>query len=175
MNWKELFILDLPVLEIFVRGSITYLALFAMLRFVLKREAGAVGVTDLLLIVLIADAAQDAMAGGYTSITAGLILVGTILFWSFFLNWAGSRTPFMNRLLRPPPLLLVEDGKIIRENMRRELLTKDELMSEIRQAGLEDIQDVAKVYMEGDGTFSVIRKDHQDVSKNKDKEKKKTA
>ena len=140
-----------------------------MLRLILKREAGAVGVTDLLVIVLIADAAQNAMTGEYSSISAGLFLVGTILFWSYTLDWLGSRSPRLNRLLRPPPLMLVEDGKVLRRNLRRELITEEELMSEIRQAGVEDIHEVAKVYMEGDGTFSVIRKDKKEVEKKKDK------
>ncbi len=79
IDWEGAFSPELP-LELILRGSLIYLALFALLRFVLKREAGAVGITDLLVVVLIADAAQSAMAGSYTSLPDGLVLVGTIVF-----------------------------------------------------------------------------------------------
>jgi uncharacterized membrane protein YcaP (DUF421 family) len=135
----------------------------------LKREAGAVGITDLLVIVLIADAAQNAMAGGYTSVTDGVILVATILFWSNTLNWLGSQYPQLARFIHPPPLMLVENGHMLRQNMRRELITPDELMSELRASGVEDISQVKKMYMEGNGQFSVIRMDNGDVNPSKPK------
>ena len=87
MNWKELLIPELSLMEIFVRGTITYLVLFFMLRFILKRQTGAVGINDLLVLVLIADAAQNAMSGGYNSITDGLMLVGVIIGWSYVIDW----------------------------------------------------------------------------------------
>ena len=79
IDWAGLFMPTTPALEIIVRGSVMYLALFAMLRFILRRETGSLGITDLLVIVLIADAAQNGMAGNYTSITDGLLLVITII------------------------------------------------------------------------------------------------
>src|SRR5262249_15775985 len=77
-DWHKMFALDTPVLEIFLRGTIVYLALFVFLRYVVKREVGTVGIADLLVIVVIADAAQNAMAGDYVSITDGVLLIGTI-------------------------------------------------------------------------------------------------
>ncbi len=168
-DWGKTFGLDTPILEIIVRGSITYLALFAMLRFVLKREAGAVGITDLLVIVLIADAAQNAMAADYKSITDGLILVATIIFWSFALDWLGYHVPAIERFVRPPPLSLVKDGQMIRLNMRKELITENELMSMLRQQGIEKLDEVKKAYMEGDGRISIVKKD-----KDKDKDDSRT-
>ncbi|HEY7909583.1 MAG TPA: hypothetical protein VIC60_11945, partial [Thermomicrobiales bacterium] len=76
-DWQKMFALDTPLLEIVIRGTIIYLALFTLLRFVVKREVGTVGIADLLVIVVIADAAQNAMAGTYTSITDGVLLIGT--------------------------------------------------------------------------------------------------
>src|SRR3954454_18742921 len=87
IDWGQIFQPDTSPLEIFLRGSIVYLALFSMLRFVLRREAGTVGMSDLLVLVLIADAAQNAMAGNYNSLPDGLLLVATIIFWSFAINW----------------------------------------------------------------------------------------
>src|SRR5688572_25946632 len=86
VDWNKIFIPDTPLLEIFVRGSIMYLALFFVLRFVLKRQAGSVGITDLLVVVLMADAAQNAMADDYKSLPDGLALIGTLVFWNYTLE-----------------------------------------------------------------------------------------
>lgn len=161
VDWAQVFMLDTPIAEIFVRGSLTYLALFAILRFVLKREAGAVGITDLLVVVLIADAAQNAMADDYHSITDGILLVATIIFWSFALDWLGYHVPALQRFLRPPPLTLVRDGRMLRPNMRRELITEEELMSQLRQQGVDDLGEVKIACMEGDGRISVIARNGQ--------------
>lgn len=159
VDWRGIFNPDTPVLEIFIRGSFVYLGLFALLRIVLKREAGAVGVTDLLVVVLLADAAQNSMAGDYTSVPDGLMLVGTIVFWSYALNWLGFHFPRVQRLVHPGPLLLVRDGRLLRRNMERELITEDELMAHLRLQGYEDLSRVEAVYMEGDGRISVITRE----------------
>jgi uncharacterized membrane protein YcaP (DUF421 family) len=144
------------MLEIFLRGTIMYLALFAMLRIVLKREAGAIGVTDLLVIVLVADASSNALSADYTSITEGVVLVGVILFWSFALNWLGFRVPWFGRLVHPPPLELIRDGRMLRRNMEKELISEQELMSQLRQQGVDDVSDVKRACIEGDGHISVV-------------------
>jgi uncharacterized membrane protein YcaP (DUF421 family) len=69
IDWQELFIPTHPILEIILRGTLTYIMLFLILRFFLKRQSGVIGIADLLVIVLIADAAQNAMASEYKSIT----------------------------------------------------------------------------------------------------------
>ena len=159
IDWRGIFVPDTPLLETVVRGSATYLALFALLRFVLKREAGELGITDLLVVVLIADAAQNAMADDYRSIPDGVLLVATIIFWSWALNWLGYRFPRFQRFVYPPALPLVRDGRLLRRNMRRELITEDELMSQLRLQGVSDASQVAFAAMEGDGQISVIRRD----------------
>src|SRR5437899_1773994 len=130
VRWDQLFVPDTPLIEMFVRGTIMYLTLFALMR-VLRREAGTVGIADLLVLVLIADAAQNAMASNYVSVTDGLVLVLTIIGWSYMLNWLGYQVPVIGRFVHPPPLPLIEDGKMLRKNMRREFVTQDELMSHL--------------------------------------------
>jgi uncharacterized membrane protein YcaP (DUF421 family) len=156
INWIELFRPDMPFAEIFIRGTVTYLALFAMLRIVLKREAGTVGITDLLVLVLIADAAQNAMAGDYNSITDGLLLVATIVFWCYVLDWLAFHFKSVDRLLRPPSLPLIENGRMLVRNMRKELITEEELLGQLREQGIEDIRAVKKACMETDGNISVL-------------------
>jgi len=153
----KIFLPNTPVLEIFVRGTVTYIALFLLLRFARKRQAGGVGMTDLLVIVLIADAAQNAMADDYTSIVDGILLVATIVFWSFALDWLGYHIPVVERLTHPPPLPLVEDGQLNRRNMREELITREELMTQLRSQGVESIAQVRRAYMEGNGELTVLR------------------
>src|SRR5215216_774407 len=133
IDWQSIFLPDTPLLEIFLRGSIMYIALFTMLRIILKRQAGTLGMTDLLLITLLADAAQNAMAGEYKSIPDGIVLVGTIIFWNYAFDWLSYKSEWFGRLIEQPPLPLIKDGKLLRKNMRRELITEDELMMQLRE------------------------------------------
>ena len=75
----NLFQIHVPVLELMLRGTLVYWLLFCIFRFVLRRDVGAVGIADILLLVVIADAAQNAMSGGYQTVTEGAILVLTIV------------------------------------------------------------------------------------------------
>jgi uncharacterized membrane protein YcaP (DUF421 family) len=169
VDWKSLFSLDIPLLEIILRGSVIYIALFILLRVVLKRQAGSLGMTDLLLITLIADASQNAMAGEYRSISAGIVLVATIIFWSYAFDWLNYKLPWFNRLTEPPPLPLIKEGKMLRRNMRHELITEEELMSQLREQGLDDVGKVKEAYMESDGHISVVQQGQKRQKKGKQK------
>jgi uncharacterized membrane protein YcaP (DUF421 family) len=157
IDWQSVFIPSLHIGEIVLRGTIVYLFLFILLR-LLRRGAGAIGISDLLVIVLIADAAQNAMASEYKSITEGLILVTTIVVWDYLLDWVGYKFSPVRRLLRPSPLLLIKDGRIQRRNLRREMITEEELIEQLREQGVETVGEVKKSYIEGDGHISVIKK-----------------
>lgn len=156
IDWQNVFAPSLSLAEIVLRGSLMYLCLFALMRFALKRQSGVVSMTDLLLVVLIADAAQNGMAAQYDSITEGLVLVGTIIFWSYALDWLGYRFSALQWFVHPPPLLLVKEGRMLRKNMQQELITEDELMTQLRRAGVEDVAEVKAARIEGDGHISVI-------------------
>ncbi len=157
-DWQKMFALDTSILEIVIRGTAVYLALFALLRFVVKREAGTVGIADLLVIVVIADAAQNAMAGTYTSITDGLLLVCTIIGWNLALDWLAFRFVAIRRVLEPRPVPLVKNGQMIRRNMRKTLLTEEDLMSQLRLQGVHDLAEVEFSFMENDGRISVVQR-----------------
>jgi uncharacterized membrane protein YcaP (DUF421 family) len=156
IDWGQAFLPQTSVLELIVRGSVIYVALFILLRVLLKRQSGTLGLTDLLVIVLIADAAQNAMANEYRSITEGLVLVATIIGWSYALDWLGYWCPRVERFIHPPALPLVQAGHLLRHNMRRELVTEEELMSQLREQGIHELTEVKLAYMEGDGRISVI-------------------
>jgi uncharacterized membrane protein YcaP (DUF421 family) len=157
-DWVKIFAPQTPWAEILVRGTIMYLALLALLRLV-RREAGTVAIPDLLVLVLIADAAQSGMAGDYTSIPDGLLLVGTIVGWSYLLNWLGFQVAWIGRFIHPPALPLIQNGKLLRKNMRQQLVTEEELMSHLREEGVEDLAKVKRAFIEGDGRISVITTD----------------
>jgi uncharacterized membrane protein YcaP (DUF421 family) len=152
-----MFGVSLSPLELMLRGSAMYWALFLLFRFVLRRDAGALGIADILLLVLIADASQNAMSGGYTSVGEGLILVGTIAFWSWLTDWAAYRWPAARRFADPAPLVLVRRGRLHRGNLRREMVTVPELMAALREHGIDKLADVKMARIEPDGMISVIR------------------
>jgi uncharacterized membrane protein YcaP (DUF421 family) len=153
-----MFGVETPLLETFLRGSLMYLGLFTLMRVVLRRESGNVGITDTLVVVLLADAAQNGMADDYRSITDGILLVTTILIWSHILNYLGYKSKFFQRLLRSPKLMVIKNGRLLRQNMRKELITVEELMTEIRKSGYERVDEIDRGYMESDGSFSFVNR-----------------
>lgn len=158
VDWSELFGLSLPVSEILIRGTAMYWFLFLIFRFVVRRDVGAVGIADVLILVIVADAAQNAMSGEYETISDGMLLVATLIGWNLAFDWLSYRFPAFRRLAEPRPLRLISEGALIRRNMRRELITEDELWSKLRQAGVESIEQVKVAHMESDGQITVIKK-----------------
>ncbi len=152
-----LFRFGLSPLELFVRGSAVYWFLFVLFRFVLRRDAGAIGIADILLLVLIADASQNAMAGSYQTVTDGFVLVATIAGWNWAVDWASYRSAAIRRLVTPAPLVLVRRGAIQWRNLRSEHVTVPELMAHLREQGIDKLADVKIARMEPDGAISVIR------------------
>jgi len=158
IDWHSLFGFTVAPLELFLRATVFYLFLFAVFRLVLKRDVGAVGVADILLVVIIADASQNAIAGEYKSIPDGLVVVGTIIGWNLLFDWLSFRSPFMRKLLQAGPLKLVQNGRFLHANMRRELLTEDDVREKLREHGVEDVRTVKLAYMEASGELSVIER-----------------
>jgi uncharacterized membrane protein YcaP (DUF421 family) len=169
LDWKVLFVPDVSIIEIILRGSIMYLAIFVLLRIVLKRQTGTLGMTDLLLITLLADASQNAMAGEYKSVPDGIVLVGTIIFWNYAFDWLSFRFPRFERLIEPAPLPLIKHGRMLRRNMRQELITEAELMGQLREHGVSDVSKVKEAHIESDGQVSVIEYDQKQQEKVKRK------
>jgi uncharacterized membrane protein YcaP (DUF421 family) len=157
MDLGELFAVQVPVAEILIRGSAIYWFLFLVFRFVIRRDIGALGIADVLLLVILADAAQNAMAGEYKSITEGIILLSTIIGWNMLLDWLSYRYRAVYRFTTPRALPLVRHGHFLLANLRRERLTPDEVMTQLREQGVAHLRDVRHAYMESDGKISVIR------------------
>ena len=168
IDWRAIFVPTGSLAELVIRGSLMYLLVLAGFR-VFRREAGSLSVADLLVVVLIADAAQNGMAGEYKSLTEGVIIVATILMWNYALDWLAYRSRFVYWLLNPPALLLVRNGQMLARNLRAELITKDDLLQQLREQGVEDIRSVKKCYLESDGKMSVIRDDSGEMPRQVEK------
>ena len=155
---EKAFVPDVSPFEMVVRGVLMYLAIFILLRVVLKGRLGTMTSSDLLVLVIISDAAQNAMSSTYTSLTDGIVLVATIVGMSFLFDWLGYHVAFMGRVVHPQRKPLVVNGRVIRKSLADELMTEDELMTQLRLQGTELIQDVKAAYLEGNGEISVIRR-----------------
>jgi uncharacterized membrane protein YcaP (DUF421 family) len=158
VDWSEVFAFTVSPLELFVRGTLTYFFLFLLFRFVVRRDTGTLGPSDLLVLVIIADASQNAMAGEYASVPEGFVLIGTIIGWSYALNFLSFRFPLVQRFVLPQPLCIVKDGVKQERALRRELISDEELQEMLREHEIEDITEVRRAYLEPDGQVTVIRK-----------------
>lgn len=156
MNVLDLLSVNTPPLELVLRASLMYWFLLLMFRFVLRRDPGALGVADILFIVIVADASQNALSGNYDTVAEGVILVGTLGAWNYAMDWASYRWRPIHRLTNPPPVLLIDHGRILARNLRSQQLTHDDLEEQLRLAGVADITRVRRAYMESDGKVSVI-------------------
>ncbi|HMI90140.1 MAG TPA: YetF domain-containing protein [Polyangiales bacterium] len=157
MDWDQLFGVHVPLLELLIRASAVYWFLFLAFRFVLRRDIGALGVADILLVVIVADAAQNALAGEYKTISEGAIVIATIFAWNIFIDQMAFRFRWFERFARPSPRELVRDGRLLAHNLKRERMTSDELHEKLREHGVDRLADVRHAYLEGDGKVSVIQ------------------
>ena len=156
MDFWGLFEFHVPPVELIVRGSLIYWFLFILFRFVLRRDAGSVGVADILLVVLVADASQNGMSGSYETVAEGCVLVATLVGWNYLLDWASFRWEVVRRFTDAPPLLLIDRGRILGRNLRKEFITRADIEEQLRKHGITDIARVRAAFMESDGDFSVI-------------------
>ena len=158
MDWGEMFGISVSPWELIIRGTAMYVFLFLIFRVVVRRRVGSVGMADILVLVIIADAAQNGMSGEYRSVTEGAILVATIIAWNVLADWATYKSEWMQSILEPPPLLLIHNGRLLHRHLRMEFLSESELRSKLREHGVTDFRDVQKAFMESDGQISVIKR-----------------
>ncbi len=163
MDWAFIFEPSLPLLELVVRGTLIFLGLTACLRLTGQRESGSLALTDLLVIVLLAQALAHAFAPGSTSITDGFILVAVILLWSVALDALAYRFPRVRRIVKPHKRPLIQDGQLNKHLMHREFISRDEIEAQLRLQGIGSVEEVAAAYLEPNGMISAFRKDNGDV------------
>ncbi len=157
VDWDALFRFEIAPLELFIRGTLMYWFIFIALRIAGRRDLGSLGMTSILLMVLIAEAASNGMAANYQSVAEGVVLVGSLFFWSIFNDRLAYFFPATRPLLSPERICLVRDGVMQRRSMRREFITEPELMAELRLQGVNDLAEVRRAYIEENGAVSVLR------------------
>src|SRR5690606_1856983 len=156
IDLKELFQIESSVLALMIRGTIFYLGILALIRLLPHRTGGEIGTMDLVFILLLLEGAAHAL-GAYTSITEGFIVIGTLGAWNYLINVLSYHYPFVEKLVSPPPVQVIKNGKMLRRTMRREYLTESELVEHLRNQGVEDISAIKKAFIESDGSISVLK------------------
>ncbi len=145
-----------PILEIVLRTAVVYVAVLGLLRLGGKRELGQMTAADLVVILVIANAVQNAMNGGDLSLTGGVVGAATLVSMNYVLGRFGRRIPFLGHLVVEEPTLLLQDGKLIQENLKREHVEEDEVAMVAREHGIDDLRDVSAAILEVDGSISII-------------------
>lgn len=159
-DWKSILIPHTPVLELVVRASLLYLGLLVITRVIgLRRTSAGLGVTDLLVVVLAADAVSQGLSLNSASVADGLILVTMILVWSVALDALGYLSPRLNAIIEGRSRQLISNGEVRARALRSELITDEELRTQMRLHGIEDLSEIRRAYIEPNGLISVIRKD----------------
>jgi uncharacterized membrane protein YcaP (DUF421 family) len=101
-DWAGIFSFTVSPLELMLRGSLMYWFLYFVFRFILRRDVGSLGISDFLFVVILGDAAQSGMIGGATSTTDGMVLIATLVFWSYMLDFMSFHYPVVRRLTAAP-------------------------------------------------------------------------
>ena len=153
-----IFDMTTPWYEILLRTFVVYMTVLVLLRVAGKRELGQMTPFDLVVILVIANAVQNAMTGGDNSLIGGMIAAATLTAVNIAVGRWGSRVPLFRRLVASEPTLLLQDGKPIKEHLDRERIDIQELEMAARQHGIPDLAEVAAAVLEEDGSISIIPK-----------------
>lgn len=151
-----MFSLGIPAWDIVLRTTAIYLAILIGLRLAGKRELGQMTVFDLVVLLLIANAVQNAMVGPDTSLFGGLVAAVVLLVLNAVVARLRLRWPVLRRLVEGSPTLLVLRGEVIGDHVRREGLDQDTLEAALREHGVADLRDVEMAVLEIDGSISVV-------------------
>ena len=151
-----MFTLGTPVWDIVLRTIAVYLVIVVGLRLSGKREIGQMTVFDLVLLLLLANAVQNAMLGPDDSLLGGVIAAVVLLAINAAMARLRLRWPRLRRMVEGSPTLLVLRGKVIEEHLRREGLDQEILEAALREHGISDLEEVEMAVLEIDGSISVV-------------------
>ena len=151
-----MFSLDVNGWEIVARTVIIYGALLLALRLTGKRQLGQMTPFDLVVILLVANAVQNAMVGTDSSVTGGLIAAGVLIGLNYGVALARERIPSLRRAVAGSPTLIVSDGELIQAHLVREGLDEDDVLMAIREHGFTNLSDVKMAVLETDGSISIV-------------------
>ena len=144
------------LIEVILRTSVIYAVLYISLRILGKREVSQFTPFDLVLLLTLANAVQNAMVGDNSSLSAGIAAALTLLVVNFLLNWALSKQVRLRHWLEGTPTMLLRHGKIEWQAMKHERIDLEELQTAVREHGIATLQEVDLAVLELDGSISVI-------------------
>jgi len=147
------------LLDVAIRTSVVYFALLIGLRLTGTRQLGQMSTFDLVLLLIIANAVQNAMVGPDTSLAGGLVAAGVLIGWHRVIDWWRLRSRGMSKLLAGEGIMLIHSGRILEAHTVRAGITHDELRQALREHGVASVQDVMLAVLEPDGAISVVRYD----------------
>lgn len=154
------------ILEIAARTAIVYVAILAGLRLGGKREIGQMQPFDLVVILLIANAVQNAMVGSDVSVTGGLVAAAVLIIVNVGVQRGRQYVPFFRRAVEGEPTLLVDEGQWVTKHLKREGIDQEDVEMAMREHGVDDLKEVRTAVLETDGSISIVQK-NQSVMRTK--------
>jgi uncharacterized membrane protein YcaP (DUF421 family) len=145
-------------MDIVLRGIVVFIFLFVLVRVMGRRELSSLEPFDLILLIILGDAVQQGLTQDDYSLTGAMLAVGTIAILQVSTSWLNFRIPRLRPLLDGEPVVVVQDGKPIERNMRRERLTEEDLAEAARKQSIGSLDEVAWAVMETSGSISFIKK-----------------
>lgn len=153
------------LVDVAIRTAVIYVVLIAGLRIAGKREVGQLSIFDLIVLLVIADAVQNAMVGQNTSLAGGIVAAITLITLDKLLNVVTERVPRVRKLLEGESQELIRDGVVLEDALRKEGIDDDDLAAALRRRGVLDPADVRLAVLETDGSISVVAKHPEHATK----------
>jgi uncharacterized membrane protein YcaP (DUF421 family) len=145
-------------MDIALRATVIFLALYVLVRLMGKRELGQMTPFELIVLVVIGDLIQQGVTQNDFSLTGAIIAISTIAFLALLMSWASYLWPWAERVLEGEPRVIVREGEVLTGNLRRNRLTVSEIESEMRLAGIGSMAEVAWAILEPRGKISFIQR-----------------
>ncbi len=145
-------------MDIVLRGVFVFVFLYVLMRMIGRRELSSLEPFDLILLIVLGDAVQQGLTQDDYSLTGAFLAIGTIAIMQVTVSYANFRFPKLRPVLDGEPIVVVQDGKPIEKNLRRERVTIDDLAAAARQQNIAKIEDVQWAVMETSGAISFIKK-----------------
>ncbi|MFV0624525.1 DUF421 domain-containing protein [Sphingomonas sp. ac-8] len=146
-------------MDIVLRATAMFAIVFLLLRLLGKRELGQMTPFEFVTLVVIGDLIQQGITHNDFSLTGATLAICTFAFWSVVLGWLVYLVPWLKPALEGTPRIIIRDGELLEDNLRRDRMTRAEVESEMRLAGIATIRDVAWAILEPQGKISFIRCD----------------
>jgi uncharacterized membrane protein YcaP (DUF421 family) len=148
-------------LHIILSTTGVYVFIIIALRVLGKTELAQLSITDLIFVLLISNAVQNAMVGSDTTLGGGLLAASVLFVLNLIFKKLKYTFPSIKKVIEGEPVILIHRGKLLEENCRKNNITKEELLQAIREHGSAHIEDVDSLILEADGNISVVSNEYK--------------